>query len=133
MLYKVECPTPANTPKSAPVVTRCRVYPGMVTRVWVGFPLGCYGLCHLQVWHWAWPVWPWSPADSFHWNDYMFTFADRYPLTTAPYEFVVKTWNLDDFYPHTPTFMVMVEPALPEEELRRLHDALLALGLLRGT
>jgi len=63
----------------------------------------------------------------------MFTFADRYPLTTAPYEFVVKTWNLDDFYPHTPTFMVMVEPALPEEELRRLHDALLALGLLRGT
>ena len=132
MLYKVECPTPALTPKSSPVVTRCTVYPGMVTRVWVGFPKGCYGLCHVQVWHWGWPVWPWSPADSFHWDGFMFTFADRYPLTAEPYEFVVKTWNRDDFYPHTPTFMVLVEPAPPEEELRRLHRTLEALGILRG-
>lgn len=111
MLYKVECPTPANTPKHSPVVTRCRVYPGEVTRVWVGFPKGCYGLCHLQVWHHSHPVWPFSPADSFHWNDYMFTFADKYPLTASPFEFVTKTWNFDDFYPHTPVFMVLVEPA----------------------
>jgi len=41
----------------------------------------------------------------------MFTFADKYPLTAQPFEFVVKTWNRDDFYPHTPVFMVLVEPA----------------------
>ncbi len=132
MLYKVECPTPALTTKYSPVVTRCRVYPGMVTRTWVGFPKGCYGLCHLQVWHQGWPVWPWSPADSFHWDNYMFSFADRYPLTAEPFEFVIKTWNEDDFYAHMPTFMVLVEPAPPEEELRRLHRTLEALGILRG-
>jgi len=62
----------------------------------------------------------------------MFDFADRYPLTAEPYEFVVKTWNEDDFYLHMPTFMVLVEPAPPEEELRRLHRTLEALGILRG-
>ncbi len=132
MLYKVECPTPALTTKYSPVVTRCRVFPGMVTGVWVGFPKGCYGLCHLQVWHQGLPAWPWSPADSFHWNDYMFYFADRFPLTAEPFEFVIKTWNEDDFYPHTPTFMVLVEPAPPPGELEELQRTLEALGLLRG-
>jgi len=42
----------------------------------------------------------------------MFTFADKFPLKSAPFEFVIKTWNLDDFYPHTPVFMVLVEPAM---------------------
>lgn len=127
MLYKVECLTPANTLKASPIVTRCRVYPGVVTRVWVGFPKGCYGLAHLQVWHHGWPVWPWSPADSFHWNDYMFSFADKYPLTAEPYEFVARTWNLDDFYPHTPVFMVLVEPAqreVSQEQMRQVYEDL---------
>ena len=132
MLYKVECLTPANTPKSSPVVTICRVYPGEVTQVWIGFPKGCYGLCHLQVRHWGWPVWPWSPADSFHWNDFMFSFADKYPLTAEPYEFKILTWNLDDFYPHTPTFMVLVEPdrvVTPPVDLEQVYAD---LGLSPG-
>ncbi len=132
MLYKVECPTPANTAKRSPVVTRCRVYPGDVTRVWVGFPKGCYGLCHLQVWRGGWPVWPWSPADSFHWNDYMFTFADKYPLTAQPFEFVVRTWNLDDFYPHTPVFMVLVEPATREMSQEQMRQVYADLGVSPG-
>jgi len=132
MLYKIDCPTPANTPASHPVINRVRVYPGIVTRVWVGFPRGCYGLAHLQVWHWGWQVWPWSPQQSFHWNDYMFDFSDRYPLTTEPLEFVVQTWNLDDFYAHTPTFAVLVDPAPAAGELEGLLRSLQELGLLVG-
>ena len=133
MLYKVECPTPANTPKNKPVIVRCRVYPGKVTRVWVGFPQGCFGLCHLQVWHQGLSIWPWSPADSFHWNDYMFTFTDSFPLTAEPYEFVIKTWNYDDFYAHTLVFMVMVDPALPELSLTEIRQVYEDLGLLQGS
>ena len=129
MLFKVECPTPALTTKNRPVVTRCKVYPGEVTNVWVGFPKGCYGLCHLQVHHWGWPVWPWSPADSFHWNDYMFSFADNYPLTSEPYEFKILTWNRDDFYPHTPVFMVLVEPAQREVSQEQLRQVYADLGV----
>ena len=111
MLYKIDMLTPANTPKELPVVWRVKVYPGVTRRVWVGFPKGCAGLCHVQVRHWGWPVWPWSPEDSFHWDDYMFTFEDHYPLTTEPLEFNILTWNLDDTFAHTPTFAVTVEPS----------------------
>ena len=130
MLFQAEILTPANTPASSPVITRLRIYPGIVKRVWAGFPHGCFGLAHMQIWHWGWQVWPWTPQTSFHWNDYMFTFEDRYPIKEEPLEFVIKTWNLDDSYAHTLTFAVTIEPAPPEEELRELHEALLALGLL---
>jgi len=129
MLFKVECPTPALTTKNSPVVTLCKVYPGEVTNVWIGFPKGCYGLAHLQVHHWGWPVWPWSPADSFHWNDYMFSFADKYPLTAEPYEFKILTWNRDDFYPHTPVFMVLVEPAQREMSQDQMRQVYADLGV----
>lgn len=132
MLFQAEIPIPANTPASSAVITRLRVYPGVTTRVWAGFPEGCYGLAHMQIWHWGWQVWPWTPQTDFHWNNFMFSFEDRYPITEEPLEFVIKTWNEDDFYPHTLTFMITIEPAPPEEELRRLYDTLSALGLLVG-
>jgi len=131
MLFQAEILTPANTPASAPIVTRLAVYPGVTRRVWAGFPQGCYGLAHMQIWHWGWQVWPWTPQTSFHWNNYQFTFEDRYPIMEEPLEFVIKTWNLDDSYDHTLTFSITIEPAPPEEELEKLHEALLALGLLR--
>lgn len=132
MFFQAEILTPANTPASAPIIHRLAIYPGVTTQQWVGFPRGCYGLAHMQIWYWEWQVWPWTPQTSFHWNDYMFTFYDRYPITEEPLEFVIKTWNLDDTYPHTLTFAVTVEAAPPEEELRALRRALEMLGLLRG-
>jgi len=131
MLFQAEILTPANTLASAPIVTNLAIYPGVTKRVWAGFPRGCFGLAHMQIWHWGWQVWPWTPQTSFHWEDYMFTFEDRYPITEEPLYFVIKTWNLDDSYPHTLTFAVTVEAAPPEEELRELHEALVQLGLLR--
>ena len=132
MIYKIDLPTPANTLKAKPKVYRVRVYPGVTKRIWIGFPRGCYGLCHVQVWHWGWQVWPWSPDDSFHWDDYMFTFEDRYRLTAEPLEFVVRTWNLDDSYAHTPTFAVTVIPDMAIGGVADLDQVLSDLGLLVG-
>jgi len=132
VLFQAEILTPANTPASRPIKTRLAVYPGITGRTWVGFPPGPKGLAHMQIWHSGWQVWPWTPGTSFHWDNHIFTFQDRYPITVEPLEFVVKTWNLDDSYPHALTFMVTVEPAPPPEEVRELHRTLEALGLLRG-
>jgi len=131
VFFQIEVATPPNTPASAPVVARLAVYPGVTRQVWVGFPRGCYGLAHMQIWHWGWQLWPWTPQTSYHWNDYMFTFEDRYPILEEPLELVVKSWNLDDSFEHTLTFAVTVEPAPSEEEIRELRERLLALGLIR--
>ncbi len=132
MIFKAEILTPANTPESAPVITRVSVYPGVTRRVFVGFPRGCVALAHLQVWHWGWQVWPWTPQTSFAWDDYMYTFEDRYPITEEPLELVVKTWNDDDTFPHTLSFAVTLEPAPVEGELDTLRETLQMLGLVRG-
>lgn len=139
MLCKAEITAPINTVAdraqgrptyATPVVLS--VYPGTVTRVWFGFPLGCYGLAHLQVRHWGWQAWPWTPLQSFHWNDYIFTFADQFPLRTEPHEFTLHAWSYDDSYEHTLTFMCFVEPAKIEviqPEIRQVYED---LGLLQG-
>lgn len=131
MFFQAEIEVPPLTLPSAPLITRLSVYPGITTQEWVGFPRGCYGLAHMQIWHWEWQLWPWTPQTSYHWNDYMFTFYDRYPITEEPLELVIKTWNDDDTYPHTLTFACTIEAAPPEEEIRELRRALEMLGLLK--
>ena len=131
MLFQAEILVPANTLAANPLITRLGVTSGISKRIWAGFPKGCYGLAHMQIWHWGWQVWPWTPRTSFHWNDHIFSFEDRYPITEEPLELVIKTWNRDDSYDHTLTFMVTIEPAPPEEEIRELRATLLALGILR--
>ncbi len=131
MIFKAEILTPANTLPSAPVITRLGVYPGVTRRVFVGFPRGCCALAHMQIWHWGWQVWPWTPQTSFAWDDYTYTFEDRYPITEEPLELVIKTWNFDDTYPHTLSFAVTLDPEPPEGELDTLRETLQMLGLVR--
>jgi len=109
MYYMHEVRIPRQTPADAPQIDRVEVYPGVTQGEWFGFPLGCFGLAHIQVWHHATQLWPWSPHTSYHWDDYIFELRDRYPIDSEPYELVLKTWNLDDSYDHTLFFAVEIE------------------------
>lgn len=131
MFYADEIVIPANTPALTPVVQRLGIHPGVTQEIFVGFPKGCYGLAHLQIWHHGWQIWPWTPRISFHWNDYMFRFNDRYPITSAPYEFVLKAWNLDDSYRHTLWFGVTLEPEPKVAGLKTLQRIMQQLGVIR--
>lgn len=62
----------------------------------------------------------------------MFTFHDSYRLTAEPLEFVVKTWNLDDAYAHTPTFAVHVHPDMAPGPVVDLDQVLADLGVESG-
>lgn len=130
MFYQVEITTPANTLQANAQITRLRIHPGMTRRVWIMFPDGPYGLAHMQIWHHGWQVWPWSPGESYHWNDYVYTFEDRYPFTSEPYELVMHTWNLDDSYEHDVTFAMTLDPAPPPTELAELSELLEELGIM---
>jgi len=100
--------------------------------VWIMFPPGPKGLVHVVIYHWGWQVWPWAPGTAFAWDNYVYTFEDRYPITAEPLEFVMKGWSDDDSYEHKVSFAVTIDAAPPEEEIRELREALLALGLVRG-
>jgi len=138
MLFKAEITTPVNAsadialgqPTYA-VPVRLRVSPGLVMRVWVGFPSGCFGLAHLQIWYQGWSVWPWSQKQSFHWDGYTFVFDERYPLTTQPYELVLHAWSYDDTFEHTLSFMCLIEPSPTVESTEGLSEVLRDLGILR--
>jgi len=122
VLFKIDLPTPANTPYMNRVITPLRVYPGITRRVWIGFPLGCYGLCHVRVYQGSWQVWPWEVLTDFAWNDYVFTFEDYYAITDEPCELRIEHWNLDDSYAHTPFFAVLIEPEGPRETVVDLRE-----------
>jgi len=132
MFYKIDLTIPPLTSYLSPVETKVRVFPGMVRRVWVMFPPGPKGLAHVTIYHWGWQVWPWAPGTDFAWDNFVYTFEDRYPLTAEPLEFVMKGWSDDDFYPHTISFAVTVDPAPKQTELLKLHRTLEALGLVQG-
>jgi len=154
MLFSVDIPTPANTPKAYPVNTKLRVGPGTTGQVWVGFPPGPKGLAHLQVWHWGSLLWPChtpvisllmnAPGAvgiptaqmideaSFHWDDVLVTFEDPYQLTAEPYDLVIRTWNEDDSYPHTLFFGLIVKPAPGIETALSLDQVLADLGITNG-
>jgi len=154
MHFAVDIPTPANTLERHAVVTRMTVYPGMTGQVWVGFPDGCFGLAHMRIYHWNGMVWPGythvksiattlpgfigiatvNPTDipSFAWNAYTYTFEDPFPLTAEPYEFVIKTWNLDDFYPHKLHFGIIIHPTMAVLSPLQIQQVYEDLGVSQG-
>ena len=139
MFYKIDLKVPALTSWRAPVEKRVRVFPGVTRRVWVMFPPGPKGLVHVAIWHWGWQVWPWAPGTDFAWDNYVYTFEDRYPMRAEPFEFIMKGWSYDDFFPHTISFAVSIEPSPPMREISALELVLMnrrlmmeGKGMVRG-
>ncbi len=81
--------------------TVLKVAKGLVYRMEVEFPPGCCGLQHVQVFDGSYQVYPASGQDSFHSDARVIGFDDLYLKQAAPFEFMVKTWNLDETWPHT--------------------------------
>lgn len=129
MYYQATVTVPPQTDERDALRRRLKVYPGVTEHVWVSFPHGAAGLAHLQVYHHGVQVWPTTSGESFAWDDYVYSFDDRYPIVAEPFEFLIVTWNLDNAYPHTLKFAVTIEHARVEEEAAALAELLEAFGL----
>lgn len=129
MYYQATITIPAKTDEAEAQRHRLKVYPGITEHVWVGFPRGAAGLAHLQVYHHNVQVWPTSPGESFAWDDYVYSFDDRYPIVAEPFEFLIVTWNLDNAYKHMVKFAVTIEHGGIKEKAAELAGLLEAFGL----
>jgi hypothetical protein len=100
MYYQATVRVPANVLETAPTLTRLSITRGVIQQILVGFPAGCAGLVHVQVFHGGWQVCPWTPGEDLAWDGYVYEFQTRYPVVAEPYELVVRAWNEDDTYEH---------------------------------
>lgn len=101
MYYQQEITIPANTSESGYITEVLKLAKGKITRVIVGFPLGCAGLVHITINDKGWQLIPWSPGKNLAWDNYVFDLGINYRIDAEPYELVLRGWNLDDSYAHT--------------------------------
>jgi len=110
MYYLAFLTIPPQTSQGDPYVHRMEVAPGVISHVDIGFPQGCVGLVHLQIYRHEHQLYPTTPGESFGWDNYVFSFDDAESLDEEPHRLTVRAWNDDDSYPHTLMVGVSIEP-----------------------
>jgi len=101
MFYHYSITVPAGTLAAAPLKTIIPLSPGEIHQVEIGFPWGCAGLVHVQVYRAEHMMWPTNPGDSFAWNDYNVVFTEAENSFGETEEWSVRSWNLDSRHDHT--------------------------------
>lgn len=106
MLFWGSTSIPANTPVSTPLEYKIKITKGTVSKISVYFPWGCAGLCGVQILHYTWQLLPLSRTEYLIGNDLWLEFDYDYLVDTEPYEVIVRAYNNDDTYLHTPLVAV---------------------------
>ncbi len=101
MIYTASITTAANTPEGSNTDVILQTTSGLVWMFDIDFPPGCCGLLHVQLFDGSYQVLPASVGDSLHGDSVSMRFDDLYLKQAAPFEFRIRTWNLDDTWPHT--------------------------------
>ena len=101
MYYQKALVVPAQTSQQDPVVATLLLTRGVIDRILVGFPPGCAGLCHLQIFDKGWQILPWTLGESLAWDNYVYDLPQGYPLLAEPFEVTLEAWNDDDTFDHT--------------------------------
>lgn len=100
MDFWFEKETPANTAKEDALKTVLKVTSGEIRQVWFYHPPGCAGLAYATIWEGGHQLYPTNPEAAYHGDGQPMSFPDNYKLP-AEAQLKLKTWNVDDTYPHT--------------------------------
>ncbi len=108
MIYKVDIPVSANVAiKDATNITM-GLTKGRIKKVEVYFPWGCAGLVGIQIIRNTWQLAPLTRGEWLTGNDLLLSHTYDYDLNVEPYELIVKSYNLDDTYEHTPFVIIEI-------------------------
>ena len=122
MVYAASIKTEHGKSEADATETPLKVVKGLIYRLEVEFPPGCCGLVHMQLYDAGYMVYPATPGVSFHGDNATIGFDDCYLKGSAPYTFIIKTWNEDDTWDHT--IQVRVAMASAEAFMSRYMPSL---------
>ncbi len=108
MIYKIDVAISANTAIKDAVDTTMLLTKGRIKKVEIYFPWGCAGLVGLQIIRNTWQLAPLTRGQWLKGNDILLSHAYDYDLDVEPYELIVKSYNLDDTYEHTPFVIIEI-------------------------
>ena len=122
MIYSVSITTLKGKTEATATDTILTVTSGLLWLLEVEFPPGCCGLVHFQMFDGKYQMFPATPGASFHSDASTLRFDDLYHKQSAPFEFIIKTWNTDESWDHT--LQVRVGMAMGRAEMSRYMPAL---------
>ncbi len=108
MIYKIELTVPANTAKVDFVSDTMKLTKGVIKVISVYFPWGCAGLVGIQIIRRTWPLMPLTRGEWMTGNELLHSYNYNFNLTTQPYELIIRGYNLDDSYEHTPFIIIEI-------------------------
>lgn len=106
MLYYKEITVPANTTINNYQKDIIKITGGKIKRLEVFFPWGCAALCGIQIIRHTWQLMPLSRGRWLIGNDKTFSFNYNFEIIDEPYELIIKSYNLDDTFDHSPIITV---------------------------
>jgi hypothetical protein len=111
MFHVYPVTVPKSTTQADPEVVEMSLDPGQIVQVEVGFPWGCGGLVHVQIWQAEHQVWPSNAGESFSWNDYNVVFPEAHDCVGPEEPWSIRAWNLDERHEHTIQVRIGILPA----------------------
>ncbi len=108
MIYKIELTIPADTAKADFIVDTMKLTKGLIKVISVYFPWGCAGLVGIQIIRRTWPLMPLTRGEWLTGNELLHSYNYNYNLSTQPYELIIRGYNLDDSYEHTPFIIIEI-------------------------
>ncbi len=108
MIYKVDVAIDANTSIKDATNTTIKLTKGRIKKIEVYFPWGCAGLVGIQIIRKTWQLAPLTRGEWLKGNNLLLSHGYDYDLNTAPYQLVIKAYNLDDTFNHTPFVIIEI-------------------------
>lgn len=124
MLYKKEIEIPSNTPIKTPKEVSIPITAGMITSIGVFIPWGCANLVGVQLYRYTFQITPLTRGEWLKGNDFFHHYVARIEIAQEPWELIVKGYNLDDTYDHTPFVQVGMSRNVQSERLNQLLQQL---------
>lgn len=124
MHYDFTLTIPPNRTEVNPIILVGKITHGIINKVSVEFPPGCYRLAHIRIFRYQSQIFPSNIESSIVGDTFPVEFEEYYPVIDMPYEIKIIGWNDDDTYQHTVIVRIglLSEKVLGKIELRPTSD-----------